>query len=418
MFAGVQRAVYGCEKALRGLELLKFAARGAVFGSLGAPRGITPEMRKAAAKAISELQCEASWSREAAVGELVELWVTFLMEPSDLETTLRIAQIEHVTNRLVKDVGRHEEVVRLYRCEFLRRFGDHLDASRIDEVPGLTGEVRDVLKSVADHGARVDEVGPRWDLRLNMNAKLAEEHGKSAVEKVIKDGRNGRIVLFSSLVEKQLLEDDRRLMVAKVIRVAKRFLSGAINPADSRWCNAQLDANTLAPAKGIGPGGSVRLPTQLDAAKGMLIVAFARPGLLAFYSKHDVSEAFRLIWLAIEMCGLFASSIPRCVLGLGLGQFYCVLLALSFGSTISPGFFDYLSKAISMAHSSFAPPEPYRNGVLAFINFVLVDDVVLMGLREGLCLLWSVMVCQWPMHMMRGVFSVNEEKGQDDILDL
>ena len=176
-----------------------------------------------------------------------------------------------------------------------------------------------MLKSVADHGARVDEVGPRWDLRLNVNAKLAEEHGKSTVGKVIKDGRNGRIVLFSSLVEKQLLDDDRRLMVAKVIRVAKRFLSGAINPADSRWCNAQLDANTLAPAKGIGPGGSVRLPTQLDAAKGMLIVAFARPGLLAFYSKHDVSEAFRLIWLAIEMCGLFASPIPRWVLGLGLG---------------------------------------------------------------------------------------------------
>ena len=71
----------------------------------------------------------------------------------------------------------------------------------------------------------------------------------------MKDGRNGRIVMFSSLVEKQLLDDECRLMVAKVIRVAKRFLSGAIDLADSRWCNAQLDANTLTPAKGIGPGG-------------------------------------------------------------------------------------------------------------------------------------------------------------------
>ena len=44
----------------------------------------------------------------------------------------------------------------------------------------------------------------------------------STREKVIEDGRNGCIVLFSSLVEKQLLENDRRLMVAKVIRVAKR----------------------------------------------------------------------------------------------------------------------------------------------------------------------------------------------------
>ena len=67
-----------------------------------------------------------------------------------------------------------------------------------------------------------------------------------------------------------------------------------------------------------------------------------------------------------------------------------------------------------MAHSSFAPPDPHRNGVLAFINFVLVDDVVLMGVREGLCLLWSVMVCQWSMRMMLGVFAVNEEKGQEE----
>lgn len=108
-------------------------------------------------------------------------------------------------------------------------------------------------------------------------------------------GRNGRIVLFSSLMEKQLLGDDRRLRMAKVIRAAKRFLSGAIDPADCRWCNAQLDATTLTPAKGIGPGGSVRLPTQLEASKGMLTIAFAWPGLLAYYSTHDVSEAFRLV---------------------------------------------------------------------------------------------------------------------------
>ena len=134
----------------------------------------------------------------------------------------------------MKEKGKHEEVIRLYREEFIRRFGNHLDSSRIDDLPGLTDEVRSVIKSVADRGARVDEVGPRWNLRLNMNSKLAEEHGKVAMEKVVKDGRNGRIVLFSSLVEKQLLDDERRLMVAKVIRVAKRFLSGAIDPADSR----------------------------------------------------------------------------------------------------------------------------------------------------------------------------------------
>ena len=165
--------------------------------SLGASRTIPAEMKAAAEEAITKLECCKQFSVEAAVSELVDLWVTFPMEPSELETTLRIAQIEFATNSLMKETERHEEVIRLYRGEFLRRFGNHLDSSRIDDLPGLTDEVRSAIKSVAERGARVDEVGPRWNLRLNMNFKLAEEHDKVAVEKGVKDGRNGRIVLFS-----------------------------------------------------------------------------------------------------------------------------------------------------------------------------------------------------------------------------
>ena len=231
------------------------------------------------------------------------------------------------------------------------------------------------------------------------------------MDKIIKDGRNGRIVLLSSLVEKQLLADKRRVMVAKFIRVAKRFLSGAVNPDDARWCNAQLDANTLTPSEGVGPGGRVRLPTQADATKMVLTVAMSRPGLPCKYSKHDVAEAFRLVWLAFCMCGLFAVSVPRWVLGLGHGHFYSILLALSFGSTISPGFFDFYSKGISMAHASFCPPHPERNGAMGFQNLALVADVVLISVDEGLCLLWSSMVCLWCMRMVLGAAAANEEKG-------
>ena len=81
---------------------------------------------------------------------------------------------------------------------------------------------------------------------------------------------------------------------------------------------------------------------------------------------------------------------------------------------MSPGVFDYFSKATSLAHAPFVPPHPERSGVLNFINFVLVDDVVLMGVEEGLCLLWSVMVCKWAMRMLLGVFAVNEAKGQEE----
>ena len=102
------------------------------------------------------------------------------------------------------------------------------------------------------------------------------------------------------------------------------------------------------------------------------------------------------------------------MLGLRLGHFYSILLALSFGSTISRGFFDYYSKGISMARSSFCPPDPCRNGVMKFINFALVDDLVLIGVEEGLSLLWSSVVCIWSMRMLLGVSAVNETKGAEE----
>ena len=50
------------------------------------------------------------------------------------------------------------------------------------------------LKSIARRGCEVDEVAPRWDLRLKMDPKLAAEGGAQAMDKIIEDGRNGRIV--------------------------------------------------------------------------------------------------------------------------------------------------------------------------------------------------------------------------------
>ena len=44
-------------------------------------------------------------------------------------------------------------------------------------------------------------------------------------------------------------------------------------------------------------------------------------------------------------------------------------------------------------------------------NLALVDDVVLIGVDEGLCLLCSSMVCLWCMRMRLGAVAANEEKG-------
>ena len=47
--------------------------------------------------------------------------------------------------------------------------------------------------------------------------------------------------------------------------------------------------------------------------------------------------------------------------------------------------------------------------MVSFHNLALVDDVVLTGIEEGLCLLWSPMVRLWCMRMMLGAAAVNEE---------
>lgn len=112
-----------------------------------------------------------------------------------------MAQIEYVTNELMRNCGTHEEVIRLYLQEFLRRFGNHLDSKRIDEVPGLTDEIRRVVKEVADHGVRVEEQGPRWDLQLKMNAKLASSRRNMEQSLSRKSSRMGVTVgLFGSLL--------------------------------------------------------------------------------------------------------------------------------------------------------------------------------------------------------------------------
>ena len=111
----MQPVLHGCDEAVRGLEPRECAATGAQPGSVGASRAISAEIKSAAEEAIAKLGCCKQFSVEAAVSELVGLWVTFPMEPTERETTLRIAQTEFVTNSLMKETGRHEEAIRLYR---------------------------------------------------------------------------------------------------------------------------------------------------------------------------------------------------------------------------------------------------------------------------------------------------------------
>ena len=66
-----------------------------------------------------------------------------------------MAQIEFITNALMRDLGEHKAVIKCYRDEFVRRCGNHLDAKRVAEVPGLTDEIRLVVRQVCSHGVQI-----------------------------------------------------------------------------------------------------------------------------------------------------------------------------------------------------------------------------------------------------------------------
>ena len=195
----------------------------------------------------------------------------------------------------------------------------------------------------------------------------------------------------------------------------KRFLSGAVDPTDARFCNAQMEANKLVPSKGVGPGGGVKLPRLIDVCRLILRLAHMYPGLPILLSKYDVNAAFKLVPLLEEIIGLFAASIPRRVVDSEMkGDLYVLLLVLSFGSSISPGYFDYFSKAMSAAQRHFSPSCPERDGSAGFSNEMLVDDIVLVEVLLGDRPREAAAVCRWVMRMLLGWDAVNEDKGREE----
>ena len=405
------------------------AAEGAADGVAGveraSPRDPGEELLGLQKAAVYEVESKlgVEWTMEAAAALLVELWTEFPKEQEWEVKSARIASIEWLTNAMaVKAIdggGSHVDVAKAFNRSMRGRFGHHLSVERISEVPGLTKEVRDMLISVATQGVgeHVVEQGPRTHLRLKMDDTVATLHGRQAIEKMVEDGRHGRVLLLSSVIEEWLKKDPKYLMVCKMIRVAKRFLSGAVNPNDARFCNSQLDANKLVPSKGVGPGGGVKLPTILDVCRLILRIAHMYPGLPVLLSKYDVNSAFKLVPLMEELIGLFAASIPRWCADLGAkGNLYVVSLVLTFGSTISPGYFDFFSKAISHAQRHFAPSCPERDGTAAFSNEMLVDDLVMVEALLGDRLREAAAVSRWLMRMLLGWDAVNEVKGAEEAM--
>ena len=114
-----------------------------------------------------EIQKLRSWHPapldvDDAVSEIVDLWAYFPYDLDDAGKAVRIAQIEFVSNRLIAELGEHEVVAFFsFREKFKARFGDHLSEERVDQVPKLTVEARDMLKRIARNGCEVDEVAPR-----------------------------------------------------------------------------------------------------------------------------------------------------------------------------------------------------------------------------------------------------------------
>ena len=375
---------------------------------------IAPDVAAAVKAAIDE---RLAWmKKEWTVAEAADALVTLWKEPgfshkSELGVKqIQLSLITTVSDAMMRKTGSHVEVARAYRDAYKRRFGDHLDAKRIDRLPGLSDEVRQKCKDICENGVSAEEEAPRWNLRHKMDTQVAEEHGAEAVDKAIKDGVEGRLLLFTSAVLGLLSVDQYKVMLCKMIRVAKRDLKGYTIDAEGRFCHAQLEANELTPSLGIGVGGKVRLPRPRDVLDDGMYLAGVYPGRPVFAAKADVSGAFKLLWLMLRLIGLFATAIPMWTVCLGLHDFIAINLVLTFGSTVSPGNYDFFSKAIEMAHRAYGPPVPRRDGNSRFRSHTLVDDGVVVAVMLGFCLRFSMATYRYSMMMALGAAAVNVEK--------
>ena len=374
--------------------------------------GVAAEIERAVSAELPYLQRE--WTSEEAAARVVELWQTVGVKQDVAEKRVRLALIVRAGDELMRRHRSHVVVAKLVRSAYRDKYGDHLDPDRLDRMVGLSDEVRDKCKEISRQGVTAEEIKPRWNLRHRMDPKVAAEHGLEAIDKTIKDGVWGRVLLFSSAVRRELLDDEDKIMLCKLIRVAKRNLQGYEIEGEGRFCHAQIEANELTPSLGVGVGGKVRLPRVKDALGDIAYYAAMYPGIEITASKADVSSAFRLVWLAEELCGLFACAIPMSVVGLGLGDFISIHLCLTFGSAISPGNYDFFSKAIEMGHRAHGPPVPRRDGASRFRSHTLVDDGVIVAAALGASKRYSSATYLWNMRMALGPHAVNIEKAREE----
>ena len=307
-------------------------------------------------------------------------------------------------------MNHHIEVAAAYRKAYAAKKGEHLSARRVERMLGLTDEVRSRCTRIVEEGVSAEEIAPRWNLRHKMDTLVAREHGAEAIDKTIKDGIEGRVLVFTSAVLGLLAVDKWKVMLCKMIRVAKKNLKGYTIESEGRFCHAQLEANELTPSLGVGVGGRVRLPRPRDVLDDAVYLAGVYPGVPIQGAKADVSGAFKLLWLAVHMVGLFASSIPLWAYGLGLGDLITIHLVLTFGSTISPGNYDFFSKAIEMCHRAYSPPDARRNGTSRYRSHTLVDDGVVLAVQLGSNLRCAMATYRHAMMMALGEKAVNAEK--------
>ena len=390
------------------------AAMGSGLGGAAPIDKVVAEEVEAAVKATLPWLGVELWSLEFAADTTVQLWQGVSVKDSLEDKRLKLAVIARLGDAMMTRTGSHVTVAKYLRRAYRKAYGDHLDPERINQMPGLSEEVREKCMDIAARGVSAEEVKPRWNLRHRMDAKVAEEHGLEAVDKVIKDGVWGRILLLTTSVRRELLDDEDKVMLCKLIRVAKRNLQGYEIEGEGRFCHAQIEANEITPSDGIGVGGKVRLPRVKDALEDVAYLAAVYPGLEIRASKADVSSAFKLLWLMEELCGLFACAIPMSVLGLGLGDFIVCNLVLTFGSAISPGNYDFFSKAIEMGHRAHCPPVPRRDGTSRFRSNTLVDDGVIVGVSLGASMRYSAATYLWNMRMALGKEAVNIDKHREE----
>ena len=312
----------------------------------------------------------------------------------------KFLHVAHLGDQLIAACDGYVAAAEAFREAWVREWGCHLDAGRIEGLDGLDPELKAFLASVARDGVPSNSSAPAVRLRGGPGPSV-EEHMAEYLKAMWKDSVKGRLLVCTEASGSWLGD----VSAHNVHRVPKRMAGLVLD--EGRFISDMRRQNVFMPKESVH---TVVLPTLKEVARRIVQMVNIFPGVRMLIGKRDVASAFKLINLRPQDCGQFATELPGVHIGAPAEHLHILFLCLTFGASVSPGHYHAYSMGIHQYHNARGPPNPAWNGNYRYWSTTLVDDGILIEMDQGDRVALSGDTYDLGTQMLLGPFSQNWTK--------